>query len=50
LQQQDWTQWPVQSIAAKEGDLIIWHQALPHGNSPNRAGFPRLVQYLNMYC
>lgn len=49
LQQQDWTQWPIKPIAAKAGDLIIWHQALPHGSSPNRAGFPRMVQYLNMY-
>lgn len=49
LQQQDWTQWPVKPIAANAGDLIIWHQALPHGSSPNRANFPRMVQYLNMY-
>lgn len=49
LQQQDWSQWPVKPIAAKAGDLIIWHQALPHGSSPNRADFPRMVQYLNMY-
>lgn len=49
LQQQDWSQWPVKPIAACAGDLIIWHQALPHGSSPNRARFPRMVQYLNMY-
>lgn len=49
LQQQDWSQWVVKPIAAKAGDLIIWHQALPHGSSPNRADFPRMVQYLNMY-
>ncbi|WP_331352172.1 phytanoyl-CoA dioxygenase family protein [Cellvibrio sp. UBA7671] len=49
LQQQDWSQWPVKPIAANAGDLIIWHQALPHGSSPNRANFPRMVQYLNMY-
>jgi len=36
-------------IAADAGDLIIWHQALPHGSSPNRARFPRLVQYINMF-
>jgi ectoine hydroxylase-related dioxygenase (phytanoyl-CoA dioxygenase family) len=46
---QDWTQWPVKPIAAKAGDLIIWHQALPHGSSPNRAHYPRMVQYINMY-
>lgn len=49
LQQQDWSQWPIKPIAARAGDLIIWHQALPHGSSPNRATFPRMVQYLNMY-
>lgn len=49
LQQQDWSQWPVKPIAANAGDLIIWHHALPHGSSPNRADFPRMVQYLNMY-
>lgn len=35
-------------IAANAGDLIIWHQALPHGSSPNRADYPRIVQYVNM--
>lgn len=49
-QQQDWSQWPVKPIAANAGDLIIWHQALPHGSSPNRADFPRMVQYINMYA
>jgi ectoine hydroxylase-related dioxygenase (phytanoyl-CoA dioxygenase family) len=49
LQQQDWSEWLVKPIAACAGDLIIWHQALPHGSSPNRADFPRMVQYLNMY-
>lgn len=36
-------------IAASAGDLIIWHQALPHGSRPNRAARPRLVQYLTMF-
>lgn len=36
-------------IAAEAGDFIVWHQALPHGNSPNTAKSPRLVQYINMY-
>ncbi len=35
-------------IAGKAGDLIVWHQALPHGASPNRAARPRVVQYLKM--
>ncbi len=37
------------AIAGKAGDLIIWHQSLPHGSSPNRATTPRVVQYLNMF-
>ena len=48
-QDQDWSQWAVKPIAARAGDLIIWHQALPHGASPNRARYPRFVQYINMY-
>lgn len=49
LQQQDWSKWPAKSIAANAGDLIIWHHALPHGASPNRAKLPRMVQYINFY-
>lgn len=37
------------NIAANAGDFIIWNQHLPHGSSPNRAEYPRIVQYLNMY-
>jgi Phytanoyl-CoA dioxygenase (PhyH) len=36
-------------IGGRAGDLIIWHQALPHGASPNRGLRPRLVQYINMF-
>lgn len=36
-------------IAAEAGDFVIWHHALPHGSSPNRGNYPRIVQYLNMY-
>ncbi|TGE21119.1 phytanoyl-CoA dioxygenase family protein [Hymenobacter metallicola] len=36
-------------IAAQAGDLVIWHHLLPHGSSPNRGTYPRIVQYLNMY-
>ncbi len=36
-------------IAADAGDCIIWHHALPHAASPNRASTPRLVQYLNWF-
>ncbi|MBE5321619.1 phytanoyl-CoA dioxygenase family protein [Pedobacter sp. MR2016-19] len=34
-------------IAAEAGDFIIWHQALPHGSSPNASSKPRFVQYIN---
>lgn len=36
-------------IAANAGDFIIWNHKLPHGSSPNRAGSPRIVQYINWY-
>lgn len=49
LQQQNWADWPVKAIAAKAGDLIIWHQALPHGASRNLHHLPRMVHYINMY-
>jgi ectoine hydroxylase-related dioxygenase (phytanoyl-CoA dioxygenase family) len=35
-------------IPGRAGDLIIWHQALPHASSPNRATRPRVVQYIRM--
>lgn len=35
-------------IAGKAGDLVIWHQALPHGSSPNRGRLPRVVQYITL--
>jgi hypothetical protein len=34
-------------LAASAGDFIIWHQALPHGSSPNTSQKPRFVQYIN---
>jgi Phytanoyl-CoA dioxygenase (PhyH) len=36
-------------IAGRAGDLVIWHDALPHGASPNRGRMPRIVQYIRMY-
>ncbi len=36
-------------IAAGAGDLIVWHQALPHRATPNLGTLPRIVQYLNMF-
>ncbi|MBB3228506.1 hypothetical protein FHW69_003148 [Luteibacter sp. Sphag1AF] len=35
-------------IAAKRGDMIIWHHLLPHGSSPNRAQRPRVAQYMSL--
>jgi len=37
------------SIGGRSGTLVIWHQALPHGASPNRGTQPRMVQYINMF-
>jgi hypothetical protein len=34
-------------VVASAGDMIIWHQALPHGSSPNTSLKPRFVQYIN---
>lgn len=34
-------------IAANAGDLIIWHQALPHCATPNKGNTPRMVQYIS---
>ena len=38
-----------QPIGGRAGDLIIWHQALPHGSRPNRGTQPRMVLYINMF-
>jgi len=35
-------------IAGQRGDLVIWHQSLPHGSGPNRATRPRVAQYMTM--
>jgi hypothetical protein len=35
-------------IAAKRGDLVLWHHLLPHSSSPNRGVRPRVVQYMTM--
>ncbi|WP_263377598.1 phytanoyl-CoA dioxygenase family protein [Granulicella paludicola] len=34
-------------IAAQRGDMVIWHQSLPHGASPNTSARPRVAQYLS---
>jgi hypothetical protein len=35
------------AVGADAGDLVVWHQALPHGATPNRGRSPRFVQYVN---
>jgi hypothetical protein len=47
--QQDLESLGPKPIAAGAGDLIIWHHALPHGSSPNRATQPRMVHYLTLF-
>jgi ectoine hydroxylase-related dioxygenase (phytanoyl-CoA dioxygenase family) len=37
------------TVGANAGDMVLWHQALPHGASPNRAALPRLAHYLTFY-
>ncbi|MDE0019958.1 MAG: phytanoyl-CoA dioxygenase family protein [Candidatus Poribacteria bacterium] len=34
-------------IPANQGDLLIWHRALPHGNGRNASDKPRIAQYIN---
>jgi hypothetical protein len=36
-------------IPARAGDMILWHDALPHGASANRGTRPRMVQYITWY-
>ncbi len=36
------------AVGGGAGDLVIWHSALPHGSSPNRAAVPRISQYVTM--
>ncbi|MCB9047083.1 MAG: phytanoyl-CoA dioxygenase family protein [Chitinophagales bacterium] len=33
-------------VSGNAGDLVIWHQALPHCATPNRGKHPRMVQYI----
>jgi len=35
-------------VPGRAGDLIIWHNILPHGSGPNTADRPRLAQYISM--
>jgi hypothetical protein len=36
-------------ITGEAGDMVIWHQALPHCASPNQGKMPRMVQYLSYF-
>lgn len=36
------------AVGAQAGDMVIWHQALPHGSRANVGVCPRIVQYINM--
>lgn len=47
--QQDMYALGPRAIGGRAGDFIIWHQALPHGASPNHGARPRMVQYINMF-
>ncbi|WP_300531905.1 phytanoyl-CoA dioxygenase family protein [Maricaulis sp.] len=38
----------IEFVPLKAGDFLIWHSALPHGNTPNRSDRPRLAQYITM--
>lgn len=39
---------PATPIPGRAGDLVIWHDALPHASSPNRSTRPRVAQYITM--
>ena len=36
-------------ITGEAGDMVIWHQALPHCATPNYGTTPRMVQYLTYF-
>ena len=37
------------AITGEAGDMVIWHQALPHCATPNYGSTPRMVQYLTYF-
>lgn len=40
---------PPVAIAGQAGDMVLWRDSLPHGASPNRGDYPRVVQYIAMF-
>lgn len=36
-------------VPGNAGDMVLWHSSLPHGASPNRGAWPRLVQYITYF-
>jgi Phytanoyl-CoA dioxygenase (PhyH) len=36
-------------VCGAAGDMVIWHQALPHCATPNKGVSPRMVQYLTYF-
>lgn len=39
----------VEIVPMKQGDLLIWDSALPHGNGHNRSGRSRYCMYVSMF-
>jgi len=39
---------PVEAIPGRQGDFLVWHRALPHGNGRNLSTLPRFAQYISM--
>jgi len=44
LHKVEWT-----PISAKPGDMIFWHQHLPHRSCANKSKITRVVSYVNLY-
>lgn len=40
---------PAVGIAGQAGDMVLWADSLPHGATPNRGSYPRIVQYIVMF-
>jgi hypothetical protein len=44
----DLASYSITNVPLRAGDLVIWHNLLPHGNGANRSQRPRLAQYISM--